>query len=110
MTRANEVRTSGAVVSGRVKGLPQYTLSDLCVVLMLANPPNGHLKILKTIIKEDGSFEFTGISTGRYALRVARSRTADTIDVPYFPVVSTFEVIDKDVRDLELDVKPEVVR
>jgi hypothetical protein len=68
---------------------------------MLANPPNGHLDILKTIIKADGSFEFTGISTGRYALRVVRAHTADTIDVPYAPVVLTFEVTDKDVRNLE---------
>jgi hypothetical protein len=88
-------------VSGRVKGLPQDALADLCVVLMLANPPNGHLDILKTIIKADGSFEFTGISTGRYALRVVRAHTADTIDVPYAPVVLTFEVTDKDVRNLE---------
>jgi hypothetical protein len=98
------VRPSGSAVSGRVKGLPQGTLADLCVVLMLANPPNGHLDILKAIIKADASFEFTGISTGRYALRVVRAHTADTIDVPYFPVVSTFEVIDKDVSDLELDI------
>lgn len=104
------VRSPGAGVSGRVRGLPQDTLADLRVVLMLADPPNGPLKILNTIIKADGSFEFTGISNGRYALRVVRARTADTIDVPYAPVVSTFDVIDKDVRGLELEINPEVVR
>jgi hypothetical protein len=102
--------TSGVAVSGRVKGLPQNILADLLIVLMLANPPNGHLTILNTIIRADGSFEFTGISTGRYALRVVRTRTAYTIDVPYAPVVSTFEVTDKDVRDLELGVIPGAVR
>jgi hypothetical protein len=104
------VRSPGAGVSGRVKGLPQDTLADLRVVLMLADPPNGPLKILNTIIKADGSFEFTGIPNGRYALRVVRARTAITIDVPYAPVVSIFDVIDKDVRGLELEITPEVVR
>jgi hypothetical protein len=104
------VRSAGAVVSGRVKGLPQDTLADLRVVLMLADPPYGSVKILNTIIKEDGSFEFKGISKGRYALRVVRARTAETIDVPYAPVVSTFEVIDEDVRGLTLDINPAVVR
>jgi hypothetical protein len=77
---------------------------------MLADPPYGSVKILNTIIKEDGSFEFKGISKGRYALRVVRARTAETIDVPYAPVVSTFEVIDEDVRGLTLDINPAVVR
>ena len=105
-----DFRSSGGAVSGRVKGFPQDALADLRVVLMLANPPNGHLMILKSIIKADGSFEFTGISTGRYALRVLRTRTADTIDVPYLPVVSTIDLIDKDVRGLELEINPEAVR
>jgi len=104
------VRPSGASVSGRVKGLSQNTLADLRVVLMLADPPYGPLKILNTVIKADSSFEFKGVSKGRYALRVVRARTADTIDVPYAPVVSTFEVIDEDVRGLELDVNPGDVR
>ena len=104
------VHAVGSGVSGRVKGLPQDSLADLRVVLMLANPPNGPLKILNTIIRSDGSFEFKGITSGRYALRVVRSRTADTIDVPYMPVVSTVEVIDKDVSGLELEINPEVVR
>jgi hypothetical protein len=104
------VRSAGAAVRGRIYGLPQDTLADLRAVLMLENPPNGSLKILNTIIKADGSFEFRGISNGRYALRVVRTRTASTIDVPYAPVVSTFEVIDKDVLGLELEVSPSAVR
>jgi hypothetical protein len=104
------VHSAGAGVSGRVSGLPQDILGDLRVVLMLANPPNGPLKFLNSIIKADGSFEFKGVSRGRYALRVVRSRTASTIDWPYAPVVSTFEVIDKDVLGLELEVSPAVVR
>jgi len=63
------VRPNGARVSGRVIGLPKDKLADTRVVLMLANPPNGPLKILNTRIEADGSFEFTGISQGRYALR-----------------------------------------
>jgi hypothetical protein len=104
------VQSPGAGVSGRVKGLAQDTLGDMCVVLMPENLTYRPLKILTAIIKEDGTFEFTGISNGRYALRVVRSRFASTIDAPYAPVVSTFEVIDKDVRGLEVDIKPEVVR
>ena len=111
---AGEVRAlegpPAARVSGVVKGIPQDALPGLRVVLMLANPPNGPLKILNTIIKADGSFEFTGISKGRYALRVVRTRTAETIDVPYAPVVSTLEVIDKDVRGLELGISSADVR
>ena len=52
------VRSPGAGVSGRVKGLPQDTLADLRVVLMLANPPNGPLKWGLTLtLREDLLFE-----------------------------------------------------
>jgi hypothetical protein len=103
-------RSVGSRVSGRVTGLAQDTLADLRVVLMLANPPNGSLKIVDSVIKADGSFEFKAVSNGRYALRVVRSRTANTIDVPYAPVVSTFDVSDKDVLGLELRTSLDAVR
>ena len=103
-------RSPDGRVSGRLKGLSEDTLADLRVVMMLANPPNGPLKIRVALIKPDGTFEFTSIPRGNYALRVVRSRVADTIDVPYAPVVLTFEVIDADMPSLEVAVAPGDVR
>ena len=41
---------------------------------------------------------------------VVPASVVDTIDVPYKPVISVFDVIDKDVRGLELMMPAAVVR